>query len=280
MSAAPKLILPQPVQTEVTQITSPVDTNIVGMVDKITPDEVLRYAADFKLNHIVQRQGHDFAHELKTAKAMIEAPENYFKFPISSILSPHDVGPIAEARDLRLDFAFDYSGGKKPALDSITQILVSEKISQTAIIDVISVADEMFTNAIYNAPFSDHISLKNPGVSRHDIEIKLEGEQKCRMLLALNKDCVVVGCEDPFGSLNLERYFHKIRNTYLRGPAATMNFGPGGAGIGSYIIFNAGSSLYMGVRPTKATVLCCVIPIGIAYRKRAQMPKHLHWIQL
>lgn len=165
-------------------------------------------------------------------------------------------------------------------MEGVTKPMESKGLSQTLIEDVVCVADELFTNAVYNAPFVDKRTHLNPGISRSEMEIHLEADKPVRLFLAHDESRMVLGCKDPFGTLNLVKYFNTIKATYLRGPAATMNFGPGGAGLGSYLIFNAGSSLYFGVSPGNVTIICCVIPLGMSYRKRAEMPKHLHWISL
>jgi hypothetical protein len=100
------------------------------------------------------------------------------------------------------------------------------------------------------------------------------------LFLAHDESRLMVGCTDPYGSLGIARYLSKVKATYALGAAATMDFGSGGAGIGSYIIFNTGASLYIGVKPGQSTVICCVLPLGMSNRKRAALSKHLHWIQL
>lgn len=281
MSAARKLPPISSVPTEVAGLAGQIlDPHVIGLADNLAPDEVLRFASEQKLSHLCQRQGFQFDRELQSSQTLVQDPTVYFQHPLATILTPLDVNAAAESKHKKFEFKFNNSNLKRDALSGITQVLVGEGLAQTAIDDALSVADELFTNAIYNAPFADLISLKNPGLSRQEIEIRLEDGKECRVFIGMDKDHTVVCCEDPYGNLNLDRYMQKVRNTYLKGPAATMNFGPGGAGIGSYIIFNAGSSMYLGVNPGQSTLLCCVIPRGISYRKRTQLPKHLHWVQL
>lgn len=280
MSSAPKLEFNATFTLELKDLQSPVGPECIGLSDQLSPEEVLRYGIDFKVRHICQRQGLNFENALKNANAIHANPDGYFSFPCSTILRPDAVGEESEKQVKFFDFKFTASDQKSEILNEIVSLMTSSAAGQTVIEDVVSVSDELFTNALYNAPFVDAVTGHNPGINRHDTEIRLEDGKYGRLFLAMNESLLVIGCEDPYGSLNIERYLRKIQATYSRGPAATMNFGPGGAGIGSYIMFNAGASLFFGVKPKQMTTLCCAIPLGMSYRKRVVLPKHLHWIQL
>lgn len=258
---------------------SQINDQCIGVADGLTPEQILTLAVDHNVKHVLQTTGYEFDKEVRSANVLIAHPEGFREFPIASILAPEDLSPISERALTEVDEKFHSSGEKRGILEAMLKAMESKGLSQTLIEDVISVADEMFTNAVFNAPFVDATTQINPGVNRHSTEVRFEAGKYARLFLAHDESRLIIGVEDPFGSLNLPRYLAKIKETYLRGPAATMNFGPGGAGLGSYIIFNAGSSLYFGVWPGSATTLCCVIPLGMSYRKRVQLPKHLHWIQ-
>jgi hypothetical protein len=258
---------------------SPVDPACVGVSENLAPENLLHLATDLGFMHLCQKQGHAYEKEVEAAKALIGAEESYLEFPASVVLSPEKMSAVTERGLICMDRQFNSSQQKREVLEELTKVAQSKGLSQTVIDDALAVADEMFTNAIYNAPFVDPQTTKNPGINRQCEEVTLSGGKFGRLFLANDEQRLLIGCSDPYGSLDLKRYLNKIKATYVRGPAATMNFGPGGAGIGSYIIFNAGASLYFGVWPGHATVLCCVIPLGISNRKRMQLPKHLHWIQ-
>lgn len=257
----------------------PVDSACVAVCENHEPEAVLRLATDFHLTHICQKNGFEFDSEIRSANVLVESPDVFREFPLASILQPTALNAASERDLIRVEEVFDSSMRKRAVLQSLIKGLESEAISQTMIDDISAVADELFTNAVYNAPFVDLATHLNPGISRHDVDIKYDGRRQGRLFLARRDSRLLIGCEDPFGSLDLMRYLNKIKDAYLRGPTATMNFGPGGAGLGSYIIFNSGSSLYFGVWPGQATILCAVIPLGLSNRRRVQLPKHLHWIQ-
>jgi hypothetical protein len=258
---------------------SKVDGQCIAVGDNLPPQTLLGYATDYEIMHICQKQGFNFDREIASSTELVASPEAFKEFPIASVLTPEDLSQVSERALTCVDERFDGSHAKRDLIEKVTKALQAKGLSQTMIDDVLSVTDEMFTNAVFNAPFVDPVTQANPGVDRHATQVKFDAGKQARIFLAHDESRLLVGCEDPFGSLNLLRYLKKIKDTYERGPGATMNFGSGGAGLGSYIIFNAGSSLYFGVWPGCATMLCCVIPMGMSYRKRIQLPKHLHWIQ-
>lgn len=280
MSGTAKVIKAQPAELELSKLdTLKVEPNIIGLGDNLPPEEMLKLATEVGFFNICQRQGFEYQKELNSAYALVESPEHFLEFPVSSIFRPESINSKTEAEYLLMNEKFNSSSQKRPVLGQLQAALEAKGLSQTMMEDVTAVADEFYTNAIYNAPFVDAKTQRNPGISRQEAEIEYEEGRASRLFLASDDTRLVIGCADPFGTLDLKLYLNKIKATYLRGPAATMNFGPGGAGLGSYIIFNTGSSLFFGVWPRQATVLCCVIPLGMSYRKRVQLPKHLHWIQ-
>ena len=255
------------------------DSACVAIAESMDPLNILTVAMASNFNHICQKKGHAFKEEVETAKVMIENPDAFFQYPIATILTPFDLSDVSERALLASECNFNSSEQKQDVLNELYVAMNSKGLAQTIIEDVMAVSDEMFTNAVFNAPFVDFKSQVNPGVNRKELNITLDEGRFGRIFLAHDEKRLVVGCQDPFGSLSLEKYLKKIHRSYEKGPAATMNFGPGGAGIGSYIIFNAGASLYFGVWPHQSTIICCVIPLGLTNRKRMGLAKHVHWIQ-
>lgn len=278
---APKIISTMPWYKEVSETTNDrADGHCIGLAENLQPQDILRLATEHGLSHIVQRQGLEFKKEIITSENLIHAPESFFEFPVASIFAPNDLSLKSEMKYVSAKANFNSSHKKRGILELFTKAMESKGVSQTVNADVISIADEMYTNAIFNAPFVHQKSSFNPGVDRNETEIVLEKGKEGVLTLAQDENRLMIACLDPFGTLNLDGYLNKIKATYDRGAAETMNFGPGGAGIGSYIIFNTCASFYVGVKAGRASIVACVLPLGLSNRKRALMPKHLHWIHL
>lgn len=279
MSQAHKLDgLPQVVDIE-SNFSGIIGRRFVAAVQQLPPEKVLQFAVDGDCNHICQKDGLNYDSEVQSSQELLCAPEKFFSHPAASILSPDQIEQSSEAKLLKVNLPFNSSKQKNEILTEVNKYLVKQVPSQILHDDIRAVADELFTNALFNAPFANSESSEGPALSRKDNEINLARGVNARIFLAHDQSRIVVGCHDPFGSLNVNKYLNKIRATYAKGPAAAINFGAGGAGIGSYIIFEAGASLYFGVWPGRSTLLCCVIPLGLNQRKRGQLSKHLHLIR-
>ena len=70
----------------------------------------------------------------------------------------------------------------------------------------------------------------------------------------------------------------RIRKCMELGVANAIRQGEGGAGIGSYMVFDACLSYYAGVTPGKESVVCVTMPLGLNRRTMAGLPKNIHLI--
>lgn len=240
--------------------------------DDLAPRQVLQLATEMGYAHVLQKNGLEYDKELASTTALKRDPQSFFRDPVASVLN------LANAMTVECDF--NRSSQKREVLDSVIRSLQANNLPQSLVDDITLVADELFTNAVFNAPFVDKVTHLNPGVSRFAQEVVLEEGKYGKLTLAFDPTRVLVVCKDPYGSLNLYNFLTKIQATYERGAAATINFGAGGAGLGSYIIFNTSASLFVGVKTGCETVLAGLFPIRMSNRKRAFLPKHLHLIQL
>jgi hypothetical protein len=138
--------------------------------------------------HICQKQGHLFDQDLRTAEVLIGNEDAFLNFPIASILKPDDISAAAEVKLLNVDFRFNSSAQKRDVLEEVTKATQSKGLSQTMTDDVVSVTDEVFTNAMFNAPFVDINTQKNPGINRHTDEVKLANGKFGRLFLASDEN--------------------------------------------------------------------------------------------
>jgi hypothetical protein len=78
----------------------------------------------------------------------------------------------------------------------------------------------------------------------------------------------------------MRRLIKRIHDCYVNGVEKMMNLGPGGAGIGSYMVYSAAASLYVAVHRNTTTIVACCVPIKMSSRKRQELPKNIHLIGL
>lgn len=253
MSAAPKL-----------------NFHLLHSKDLSPSDLINSYLCD-GFAHVCQSAGFRYDLEVNSAERLIHNPQHYFSDNMGSILG---------SADRLYEKKFNSVGQKSKMLMEMSAAWSKLSLPKSFSDELILVADELFTNAVFNAPVVDLKTQLNPGLSRQRTDIKMHRGKFGTMSVAFAQDRIVISCSDPYGSLNLKSYLEKVLSTYEVGADYSMNFGAGGAGIGSFIIFNSASSIYFGVRPGKETLVSCVFPLHISGKKRVMLPKHLHCIQL
>jgi hypothetical protein len=245
----------------------------------LDPIELIHAVIEDGQAQVCQDEGFMAQEEMQSAAVIKKDPEVYFQNPATAILRPSELGTKKDSDSLIFHKEFNSSKQKPALIEDMKNTLSNLTKSSSLIIEILALSDELITNAIYNAPYVDPISHHHTKVDRAT-SVELAKDKFARVFMAEDGQRLVVGVEDPFGSLNVKTYLQRTQQCYLKGLKDSINFGPGGAGIGSFIIFNTGSSLYLGVKPGSSTIIACVIPYKMSGRRREQMPKHLHWIQV
>lgn len=268
-----------PQEVDLSQGPASANRSQIGIAEALEPQEIIRLAVENGFNQICQKTGHEFSKEMAAAQLLARTPQSFFDFPIASIFSPDHLSADAEKTFVFFDQKFNSTAQKPETLSKLFAAFEKAGISSSVTQDATMVADEFFTNALFNAPFVDPATNKNPNVVRQNTVVNYDGGKEGHLFAAKDEKRLLIGVRDPYGTLDLKFFLGKIKATFDKGPEQTINFGPGGAGLGSYMIFNVGVSFYFGVLPKHETILCCVIPLGISDRRRAMLPKNLHWIQ-
>ena len=248
--------------------------------EDLSPEEVIQHSVTCGLSQICQTNGPAFETELNTSSIMLNDPQKFIDCPVSSILSPKSASKATESRLTQFSATFQKASEKIGHLDAFRFHLIQAGRSESLVSDASLAADEMFTNAIFNAPFVDLKTHHNPGIDRADASIQMNSDRSARLFMGHLNDRLVVGCSDPYGSLDVARLLARIQDCCLRGVSNTIRLGAGGAGIGSYLVYNTGSAYYVGVQHGRATVVCSAIQWQWSSRKRSEALKNLHWFQL
>lgn len=251
---------------------------IVAVCDQREPQQLLDLVLDHGATQIVQQSNLAIKNEINASALMLNDPDHFIKFPVSSILDPLDAGAKKEKSLMVLDSGFSRANEKSALLDNIKNELDKMTKSMSFVSELLAVADELITNAIFNAPFVD-ADNGGSGASRNDQLVQMDKGLNGKVFLGRDNERLVIGCQDPYGSLNLTRLFSRVRDCYKTGLADNINMGSGGAGIGSFIVYNTSCSYYAAVKTGAATLICCTIPLMLSARKRAVIPKNLHYFQ-
>lgn len=246
------------------------------ITDKKSPVGLLDLVLKTGITQIIQTSSPFFAEEFYFSAGMLCAPENFVKNPVSSILNPLKASDTMERKMTKMSLTFSAAQEKAHILPLIRERLSYYTQSQLLIADIASVADELITNAIYNAPFVDFENSKS-GTCRRDRNVSMGEGKSGRFFVGLDSYRVVVGCYDPYGRLNLDSLFARVRNCYVNGVADSMVMGSGGAGIGSYMVYDTSASYYALVDKNKTTQISCSIPLRFSNKQRGGMFKNVHY---
>lgn len=243
----------------------------IGVHENLTAPKLVDIAAKYGVWHLVQNGSAHYQNELAVSELMIQELDKFLEFPISSILSPTHADHDCEQQHQIQSQEFHQAREKEGLLANLQTELQKFKISESQRLEIVLVADEMFTNAIFNAP---HVDFKenDTGADRTSANGNVN-RKTARLFLGADGDRLVLGCEDSYGTLNPARLLERLNTCYAQGAFASINWSGGGAGLGTYIIFHSALSFYAGVTPGKRTVVACTFP---SKRQRYEPIQNLH----
>jgi hypothetical protein len=248
--------------------------NIV-VCDNMTAANVLSLYTARNVRHIVQKSNLLPECEIKAANVMLDDPAKFLAFPLSTIFGHPQPDDKTEKDHTQLAFRVSEADQKSDLLDAVEKHVSNISSPKSLAIDVRAVGDELITNAIYNAPFVDRENSFS-GPTRDKAKVLIDPKKRPLVFIGTNEERVVFGCRDFYGRLNVKKIAARIQLCYQNNPSQLINYGPGGAGIGSYMVFDSCVSMYIAVEANKSTTICCVFPTHMSARKRHILPKNLH----
>jgi hypothetical protein len=104
--------------------------------------------------------------------------------------------------------------------------------------------DELFTNAVYNAPIDATGTRPNAAASR---TLQVTSERPFVIRFGVDDDFVAVAVRDLYGSLPLPRIIERLRRCYSVG-GATIENKEGGAGLGVFMLLQSATRLVINLK--------------------------------
>ncbi len=233
----------------------------IGIANSLKPHELIRLAHDSGLKHIVQTSGMEFDRELLLARAIAAKPKDFLNHPLEMIN-----GSNSAKSERRFSMNSDAAESKDRLIDSFAEFLAESSSTRRVLERAILIADELYTNGSKNAWPGNSGLFEGPATSKGTIEF----------FSAADESRLVIGCKDSFGKLSTKRLTARLLECFDKGVADSIRRGSGGAGIGSYLVFESSVSYYAGVQANKKTLVCVVLPIGARMREISESVKHVH----
>lgn len=237
----------------------------IGIATSLAPNDVVKIIHDTKLCHLVQADGLRFAAECAAAERMLRDPAGFLRHPVETIF-----GPQAFDQRKRFGLVFDASEKKGRLLAPFSDFVAGLEGGRTIWDSSLMIADELYTNASKNAWRKDAGLFQGPASFDGSIEF----------FAAADKEMLLIGCRDTFGRLVPRDVVARIKSCFDQGVAESIRFGTGGAGIGSYMVFDACISYYAGSQEGLTSVVCVALPLGMSRRAMASQPKNLHLVTI
>ena len=134
-----------------------------------------------------------------------------------------------------------------------------------------TVADELFTNAIFNAP------VDAQGKSRHghlprEAEVNLAAGEEVQFKLCCDGLKLGISASDPFGSLTRERLLQYLGKCF-RKQEDQMDEKAGGAGLGLYYVFESLSHFVVNIAPGRRTEMIGLLDVRGTFKDFAKRQK-------
>jgi hypothetical protein len=213
-----------------------------------------------KFSAILNKRSPYYVRDVIRTSKIMEKPELYFKDPLKLVFEE-------VPRSFRINF------NKKEDKQRIINeaVYFFKQIRSTMALEAIyAVIEELFMNAVYDAP--REAQKLNYGLEVKDSEL----------LISHDSELIIISCIDYYGSLNIQKFLNRMQlvtNTGA-GDSINMDVDKGGAGIGCYILFNHCLDLIIGVNHGVATRFTCIFPFRMGQKNFSSITKNIHFIDL
>lgn len=221
-------------------------------LDSLSPAQILQIVLRSDISHVIQNSFESIEDKLHFMKRL---DQDYMKFYETSFL-------ILNAPDVSELFAFQRIEKKENMLIKIFDFLKIDR-HQPRHFGAASVISELIMNA-------QAISESHKDVADTNI---------IKILVEKNKNLIAFSVFDNAGALSFNKFLKKIESTTELGYRESINFGRGGAGIGTSIIYNNSESIYLSCKQSVITRVSAVVPYNKKEVDLESMQKSIHVIR-
>lgn len=166
------------------------------------------------------------------------------------------------------------SARKQEYLDAVAEYAGQLGCNTRSVEMIETVADELVTNAIYNAPRTADGRAKYAKLSRRE-RIVLEEHEVGELQVACDGAFIAIAQVDPFGALTRETIVSYLNRCLVKGPRQISD-ASGGAGIGLYRVFQSLSKFVINIDPGKRTEVITLIDLRLSMKRFRQAGKSFH----
>lgn len=163
---------------------------------------------------------------------------------------------------------------KHDYINEVAEYAYSLGCNERMVEQVETIADELVTNAIYNAPRDPDGKPRYAHLSRRE-PVTLEPHEYGELQFACDGDYIAVAQIDPFGALTQDTVVDYLNRCLAKGPDQ-ISEASGGAGIGLFRVFQSLSKFVVNIKPGRKTEVICLIDLRLSMKRFRQAPKSFH----
>lgn len=157
-------------------------------------------------------------------------------------------------------------------LDRMREFFAKHGLQQRALATINDVAEELMTNALYDAPME--AGYFKAAVQRTE-DVDLPPDRACEISYGVEEGNVFVRLRDTFGSLTRERLFDVLNR--CSADSVALDESRGGAGLGMWRVFSAASTVNITVVPGKLTDITVTMSTTKGRLAKSLHAVHLHF---
>lgn len=244
----------------------------VGLGEAVETSSFLDVFAQHNLNNIVQSSNDDIVYELFIASIIQKKPRLFINNPVTILNSQS-----SSVQPMRLwQENFNATEHKERVLDSINEFLSENKSLARLSENVAIIVDELFSNALFNAPIDDNGYPIYKNMARNE-KIRYPGNKNSKIFAVHTNKDLFIGCVDPWGSIDRDHIVNVMHRAYSEGKVNDESLGNGkGAGFGMRMMLDRSRSVYILSEHRKRSLVCAHMRLNISLKKIEYVPKQVH----
>lgn len=254
-------------------------SELIGVCEAKDSEFILSQAISEGIDHIVQKDSIAFDQEMALATLMIRDPQSFFNYPLSSILDPTRA---SSERELELCKVRVKCSSRTERHEAVATVLktVEGQINDRLLADLRVIATELITNATIHGTIKDDLSDVTAVTDLKKLAADNGKSPDAPMLpcflgLGWDDERLIIMCRDLYGTLKSRELLERIRRAIAFGTSLSINYGEGGAGIGTHMVFDLSISMYIAVAQGQ-TMICTALPMRGGWKRRENLTKNLH----
>lgn len=240
--------------------------NKICFGENLGSQAVIGMVNDQRAKSLVQLNPDWFVTDLAAAVTLRKDPSSYFAAPGETLLGGVDETWSWDCTDRR---------EKIKIKDEI--LALSKGFTESSRESLGQIFEELFMNAFIDAPREAGIRLMEKG-----LDPKLISSGPVRVNLVRQQNRLCLSCEDPHGTLLIQKFLDRMKHVYANGAGQVINFNSdrGGAGLGCVLLFENCSTLALGVAEGQRTTVSCVVPTSLNHRQKSLVQRSFHIVEV